>query len=200
MGAGLLSSLLFGAVRSCSWTESSRDHEDATERLNELLRRKTSLERFASLFWGYYEPESSTCRYINAGHLPMLVIRNTKHEGISVKRLSDGGPVLGIVEWGNYRQGSVRVEEGDLLILFSDGVLEAMNAAHDPFGEHRLLDAIRKCVTDSPVEIQRAVQSALSAHVGGGEHEKTDDRTLIIARFRNVRAERVSKAVDEIAI
>ena len=128
----------------------------------------------------------------------MLLIRNTKHEGMTVKHLHEGGPVLGIVEWGNYRQGSIRVEEGDLLILFSDGVLEAMNPAHEPFGEHRLLHAIRECVTDKPREIQGAVHGALCAHVGGDGHEKNDDRTLIIARFRNVPAETASNAIDKV--
>src|SRR5205814_2624083 len=74
VAAGLLMGLIYGAVHSSSWTGSTREHEDATERLNDLLLRKTTADRFSSLFWGYYEPEASTFRYINAGHLPVLLI------------------------------------------------------------------------------------------------------------------------------
>ena len=200
MAAGLLSCLLYGAVHTTSWTESALDHEDATERLNDLLRKKTSADRFASLFWGYYELETTTFKYVNAGHLPMLLIRKSKHQEIQIEHLREGGPVLGILEWGNYQQGSARVEEGDLLILFSDGILEAMNAAHDPFGEHRLLDSIRTHATGSPSEIQDAIQTALRAHMGGDDHPKTDDQTLMIARFRNVPSETVPDEVDEVAV
>src|SRR5215471_16691639 len=79
---GLLCGIIYGAIHSSSWTESSFHHEEATERLNDLLRRKTSIERFASLFWGYYEPETSTFRYVNAGHPPMLLIRRAENDGI----------------------------------------------------------------------------------------------------------------------
>src|SRR5215467_13097488 len=143
MAAGLLSGVIYGAVHSCSWTESSFQHEDATERLNDLLRRKTSIERFASLFWGYYEPETSTFRYVNAGHSPMYLIRKSGDRDMRIERLEKGGPVLGVIEWGNYQQGSIHVDEGNLLVLFSDGIVEAMNGTDEPFGEARLLDVIR---------------------------------------------------------
>src|SRR5215467_11791895 len=87
---GLLSGIIYGAIHSSSWTESSFHHEEATERLNDLLRRKTSIDRFASLFWGYYEPETSTFRYVNAGHLPMLLIRRAESDEIQIERLETG--------------------------------------------------------------------------------------------------------------
>src|SRR5579871_3774625 len=96
MPAALLAGVICGAVRSSLWTESSFHHEDATERLNDLLRRKTAADRFASLFWGYYEPETSTFRYINAGHLPMLLIRKRADGEQKVEKLETGGPILGI--------------------------------------------------------------------------------------------------------
>src|SRR5436309_2390312 len=80
VAAGLISGIIYGAVHSSSWAASSFQHEDATERLNDLLRRKTSAERFASLFWGYYEPETSTFRYISAGHLPMFLVHGSDRD------------------------------------------------------------------------------------------------------------------------
>jgi serine phosphatase RsbU (regulator of sigma subunit) len=68
--AAVVAGVLLGAVRASSWTAGSGEHEASSRRLSELLRTRTSLERFASLFWCYYESESQLLRYVNAGHLP----------------------------------------------------------------------------------------------------------------------------------
>ena len=69
VAAALLMSLIYGAVRSMAWCDSPRDHTAAMERLNDLLRRKTPAEQFATLFTAYYERETSVLRYISCGHL-----------------------------------------------------------------------------------------------------------------------------------
>src|SRR5262245_43543275 len=127
VAAGLLMGLVYGAIRSSAWTAAKAEHEEAMERLNDLLRRKTSPDRFTTLFSAYYEPESSMLRYINAGHLPLLLIRR-QGGAFYVEHLGNGGPILGVFEWGHYRQSWIRIEEGDLLIMFSDGIYEAMDA------------------------------------------------------------------------
>jgi serine phosphatase RsbU (regulator of sigma subunit) len=198
MAAGLLAGMICGAVHSTTWMESSFHHADATERINDLLRHKTSADRFASLFWGYYEPENSTFCYINAGHLPMLLIRRKAGSDHRVERLEEGGPVLGIVEWGNYEQGIVHIEDGDLLVLFSDGIVEARNEDHDLFGEDRLLATIRQCDDDSPGHIQDAILRAVDAHVCQA-HSSDDDQTLVIAEFRNVFVGISSSGIQEVA-
>ena len=68
--AAVVAGVLLGAVRASAWTAGSGEHEASSRRLSELLRTRTSLDRFASLFWCYYEPESQLLRYVNAGHLP----------------------------------------------------------------------------------------------------------------------------------
>jgi sigma-B regulation protein RsbU (phosphoserine phosphatase) len=185
MPAALLAGMLSGAIHASSWTESSFDHAEATERLNDLMRRKTSADRFASLFWGYYEPETSTFRYINAGHLPMLLIRRVADGSLKVERLEEGGPILGIVDWGHYQQGSVRIQEGDLLIAYSDGIVEAMNESKDLFGEDRLLEVIRTCRETSSTGLRDAIVSAVTAHIGEDTSGR-DDQTLIVGEFRTV--------------
>jgi len=115
-----------------------------------------------------------------------------------VERLEKGGPVLGIIEWGNYEQGEIRVQEDDLLIMFSDGIIEAMNEAHDQFGEQRLLSVVQKFAAASPAEIQAAVLRAVRDHAGDN-HPDYDDQTLVIAKFRNVFATVVPGNIQEIA-
>ena len=174
---------IHGAVHSCNWTASTRDHEDATERLNDLLRRKTSADRFASMFWGYFDPADSKLRYVNAGHMPQLLIRNSKTAVPQVEYLEDGGPVLGIMDWGGFRQGEVQVEEGDMLVLFSDGIVEAMNENKEEFGDEKLIDAILNNRDRTASEIRDAVLARVREYAGD---RAQDDQTLAVIRFQNV--------------
>ena len=196
VAAGLLMGLIYGAVRSSSWTASKRDHEDASERLNDLLRRKTSPDRFVTLFSTYYEPETSTLRYINAGHLPMLLVRKNDDNEFHVERLEKGGPVLGILEWGDYQQGELRIQEGDLLVMFSDGVYEPVNADEQQFGDGRLLEVIRECYNGSATEIRDAILAAFRDH-NCEDARPADDQTLVVARFQNVNAGGVLPSISQ---
>jgi sigma-B regulation protein RsbU (phosphoserine phosphatase) len=80
------------------------------------LRTRTSLDRFASLFWCSYEPESQFLRYVNAGHLPPILVRQNAGGEIDIERLTEDGPVLGLQK-ADYRQGQASVCPGDLLVL-----------------------------------------------------------------------------------
>ena len=106
-----------------AWTESRRQHQQATAELNRLLSERASAERFASLFWGYIE--GSTLRYINVGHLSTILARANRPVCL---QLDVGGPVLGLLPSAHYETGSVELEPGDLLVLYSDGLVEAANA------------------------------------------------------------------------
>jgi len=189
MAAALVMGLIHGAIHSSAWTGSARDHEDASERLNDLLRRKTTAERFATLFWGYYEPEASVIRYVNAGHLPPLLIRRGEGTDLNVQRLDEGGPLMGILEWGHYEQKEAYVQEGDLLVAFSDGIVEAMNSAEEQFGEDRILKAIGESWNRSPAEIKNAILNQVRAHTGA-DNAVQDDQTLLVARFEHVSSMR----------
>jgi phosphoserine phosphatase RsbU/P len=121
------------------------EHESASRRLSELLRTRTSLERFASLFWCYYERAAQTLWYVNVGHLPPMLVRQNDGGELEIQRLTEGGPVLGLLKGADYRQGHASVRPGDLLLLYSDGVVEAESPSGDQFEEARLL-----AVRDTP--------------------------------------------------
>ena len=105
--ASVVAGVLVGAIRASSWLEGSAEHEAASRQLNELLRARTSLDRFASLFWSYYEPGEKVLRYVNAGHpYPILFRRNGGRS--AVQRLEEGGPVLGVLPAAEYHQGKLR--------------------------------------------------------------------------------------------
>jgi serine phosphatase RsbU (regulator of sigma subunit) len=180
VSAAPLMGFIHGAVHASSWTDSPRDHERATARLNDLLHRKTAMDRFVTLFWGYFDRGADRFRYVNAGHCPPLVFR--AHTGGNVRvRLEDGGPVLGALPGVEYRQGEVSLDDGDLLVMCSDGILEAANAEGEEFGEARLLAPIRRHWGESPSRIRDAILGDLADFRNGTE--PADDQTLVVVRF-----------------
>ena len=182
ISAALLMALIHGAIHSTSWTRSTQDHINASRQLNTLLCQKTASERFTSLFWGCFDPQHSTIQYINGGHLPPLLLRMTNDE-LEVQRLETGGPVMGLLPAANFQQGEQYVAPGDLLIAFSDGVVEATNTAGEEFGDKRLISIAREQWDASATDIRAAIHARLKEFTGNAPVE--DDETLIIVRFKH---------------
>lgn len=182
ISAALLMALIHGAIHSVSWTRSTQDHVNASRQLNTLLCQKTASERFTSLFWGYFDPQRSTIQYINAGHLPPLLLRKTG-EAFEIHKLETGGPVMGLLPAANFQQGEEFVAPGDLLVAFSDGVVEATGPQGEEFGDQRLLSIIRERWDASASEIRNAIHSHLRDFIGNGP--VVDDQTLIVVRFKH---------------
>ena len=120
--AALLMGVLHGAVRSTPWTESGSQHEAATGKMNRLLCELASAERSATMFWSYFDAEEQLLRYINAGHFPPLLFKASRREVVPLRH---GGPVLGVAAGAAYQQASVRFEPGDMLMIYSGGVVQA---------------------------------------------------------------------------
>jgi phosphoserine phosphatase RsbU/P len=171
-------------VHAANATGSAAKHEHAMERLNHLLCKKTSRERFVSLVWCYFDPAASVLSYINAGHLPPLLVRHHDNGPFEVIRLEDGGPVLGVLPGATFKQSQVSVQPGDLLVVFSDGVLEATNSGDEEFGEERILAAVKDNWSDSPGAICDAVLSRVRTFLG--KELPHDDQTLMVVRLQGV--------------
>jgi hypothetical protein len=182
ISAALLMALIHGAIHSISWTRSTQDHTNASRQLNTLLCQKTASERFTSLFWGCFDPQRSTIQYINAGHLPPLLLRMTNEE-LEVQKLETGGPVMGLLPGANFQQGEQYVAPGDLLIAFSDGVVEATNKSGEEFGDKRLVSIARELWNAPASEIRLAIHGRLKEFTGDAPVE--DDETLIVVRFKH---------------
>jgi sigma-B regulation protein RsbU (phosphoserine phosphatase) len=183
ISAALLMALIHGAIQSMSWTHSAKDHENATSSLNALLCRKTATERFSTLFWGYFDPKTSVLRYINAGHLPPLLIRTGEFGNLEVIRLETGGPVLGLIPDTPFTQGQQTIRKGDMLVAFSDGIVEATNFSGEEFGEQRLIDAIRRSQNESAANIRSAVLNRVNNYMNS--EQAADDQTLFVVRFKH---------------
>ncbi|HAP36999.1 MAG TPA: hypothetical protein DCQ28_14115 [Bacteroidetes bacterium] len=147
----------------------------ATARINDLIYRNTSSDKFITFFWGSLDAKSKKFQYVNAGHNPPFVMRR---DG-TIERLSDGGLILGIMKTiVPYQEGSVALNSGDSVILFTDGVSEAMDINGVDYTEERLESFVKglngksasAMLSDIINEIQRYCTAAA----------QYDDITLIV--------------------
>jgi hypothetical protein len=175
--AALLTSVIHGAVRSSAWPASPRQHELESERLNRLLWANSSGNRFASLFWCYYQASTRRLHYVNAGHCPPILVR----QGEATATLAEGGPVLGLLGDARYSQAEREIHPHDVLVLYSDGLIESTNAAGEEYGETRLVDLLRSSSGSEPEAIRDAVAASVARFLGGAV--PADDLTLLVARF-----------------
>jgi len=179
VSAALLVSVLQGAIRSSSSTQ----HEIACERINRMLCERTSAERFATLFWGVFDPLSATFRYVNAGHAAPILVQPQQNR---TERLTEGGLVLGMLPTAHYSAGSVQIQAGDTLIVYSDGINEATNNQHEEFGEDRIMRLASSAAGNSPAEICDQIMHQLTGFATPGQ--ASDDRTLMVVRFPRSKA------------
>lgn len=178
--AALVTGVIHGAVRSAAWTESRVQHERESERLNRLLCERAAGGRYASMFWAYYDPTTSTLHYVNAGHLPPMLLGDGGRV-TDLSGLDTGGPVLGVLGDARYQQGRREVRSGDTLVLYSDGLVEAASPKGEEYGEARLRAMLTARRDAGPEEIRDAILTSVGAFLAAGTPR--DDLTLLVARF-----------------
>jgi phosphoserine phosphatase RsbU/P len=181
--AALLMGVIHGAVRSSLWFESPSRHESESQELNRLLCESASRERYASMFWCYHDPTARSLSYVNAGHCPPLLARRNG-SGVEISSLNVGGPVLGVLPEARYEQAKVEVSAGDILVMYSDGLVEAANSRGEEYGEGRLREVLATVTEKSADDIRRAILSSLVAFSGAAELR--DDLTIVVAQFMPV--------------
>jgi sigma-B regulation protein RsbU (phosphoserine phosphatase) len=192
ISAALLMGLIHGAMSAPPWGEEGNAPDRAAARLNQLLLAKSSGERYASLFWCEYEPASGVLRYLNAGHPPPLWIRRTAEASATIDRFTRGGPVLGVLASATYDVSTVQTRDGDLLVLFSDGIVEAVNRRDEPFGEDRLIAIVRERARESAQTVCDAILDGARAFRDGRPAQ--DDQTLLVVRLWRTNALDASEA------
>jgi phosphoserine phosphatase RsbU/P len=144
-------------------------------RLNTGLFRRAIEARFLTSFYGILGPDGALT-YCNAGHnAPLLVSRS------GIRRLECGGVVLGLFEQALYEEETVTLQPGDLIILFSDGVTEAMNPAMEEFSDDRLLDCANKHRGQPPQEVLDALLADVKEFCA--DATQSDDITVVMVRY-----------------
>ena len=144
-------------------------------RLNQQLFDFTPPEKFATFFFALYDDSTGLMTYTNAGHLPPILVR-----GGAACRLEVTGTVVGAFSFAEYGESTLRLERGDLLACFTDGVTEPENEFGEMFGEDRLTDLILKHASCESGEIIAAVMDSVQEWTGAPELQ--DDMTMLLAR------------------
>ncbi len=175
-GKGVPASLIMASVRAAL-----RAHVDNVYYLYEVMRRinlmvcrDTKASEFVTLFYGVLDARTRRFTYCNAGHPPGLLLREGK-----VIELAGDNMVLGVDPKEEYRQSMIDLKSQDTLLLYTDGLADAMNFNQETFGRQRILEAFKEGGPTAEVVAQNILWS-LRKFVGMAK--RTDDVTMIIAR------------------
>ncbi|MEW5798589.1 MAG: PP2C family protein-serine/threonine phosphatase [Bacteroidota bacterium] len=151
----------------------------ATARINDLIHRNTSSDKFITFFWGSLDPKTKKFRYVNAGHNPPFVVRANG----TIERLTEGGLILGIMKTLiPYNEGSVELHSGDSVILFTDGVSEAMDVNGNDYTEERLERFVQTLNGLSAEKILTAIKNEIQLYTAGAP--QSDDITLVVFKAK----------------
>ena len=173
-GAAMIMANLQASIRV--GIEISEDFGKFIERINNHVYRNTSPSEFITFFMGVWVPEQNTVYYVNAGHNPPLLIDKNN----TIKTLDATGLILGVLQNEKYQVNHVRIDNGSLLVIYSDGLEEAMNPRNEFFGRDNIISSLNESKERSPAEIIKHVQSrAIEFCEGKPLH---DDLTMIVAK------------------
>ncbi|HEV2665993.1 MAG TPA: SpoIIE family protein phosphatase, partial [Blastocatellia bacterium] len=136
--AALLMTSIHAAVRAHTRTRLSAS--EIVSEINQYIYDNTPANRYVTLFYSELDPRSHQLTYINGGHNSPLLARASGE----VTRLDIGGFPVGITPFGDYREGWVEIEPGDVMVVYSDGVTESLNEEGEEFGEARLIEIVQK--------------------------------------------------------
>ncbi len=179
-GKGIAAALTMASLQASLRSEATRAPDDLAAlmgNVNRLLHQALASNRYATFFYGQYDPASRQLTYVNAGHNPPLLLRPSNGR-CQVSRLMASGTVVGALEDAAYEQVSLALQPGDMLVAYTDGISEAMNANDEEWGEERLTDSLRRCVGLPPAEIISCIMQAADAFVAGAK--QNDDMTLVV--------------------
>lgn len=172
MAASLVMSNLQATIRS--QTLADMDVNECLERASKLLFNSTDARTFVSLFYGILDHKKNTLLYANAGQNKPFLIR----KGENTVLLKTHGLALGIQEDVHYQKDLISINPGERLLIYSDGITEAMNEKMIEFGEKRLIEIFHQCEHDSASQLVGRIIEAVNLHVG--EAAQNDDRTIIV--------------------
>lgn len=189
-GKGIYAALLMAGIQSAVRAQFYDGHPRAQDsegpastaivldRLNRQVYDNTPDAKYATFFYAVYEAETRSLCYTNAGHPPPFLFR-----GDRLTRLDAGGTVLGLFPAALYQQERLRLEPGDLLLAFTDGLVEPENEFGEEFGDDRLAEVVRESRHLPPDRLAETIYREVADWSGGAE--PADDMTLLYLKTAN---------------
>ena len=150
----------------------------ATGLINDLISKNTTDGRFITFFWGTLNNLDKTFEYVNAGHNPPLLIRDGK-----IIKLEIGGMILGVMKTlMQYRSEKIQLMKDDVIVMFTDGISEAMNKKGEEFSDPALEKLSLESVGDTSENIMKKIQSEVQKFTDGAN--QSDDITLVVVKVK----------------
>ncbi len=174
-GKGVPASLIMASVRAALRAQVDNVYYlyEVVRRVNLMLCRDTTPSEFVTLFYGVLDARNKQFTFCNAGHPPGLILREGK-----IIELTADNMVLGIDPEEQYRQTVVQLQSGDILLIYTDGLTEAMNFQQELFGKQRLLEVFKQSALNADLVTENILWE-IRKYVGMAE--RTDDITMIVA-------------------
>lgn len=170
--AALLTIKLQSTIRALAFDESSL--ASLIIKINTIFHRDSPSHLFASLFYVELNEHSSSLQYVNAGHLPAMIVRNG-----SIEETGKGDAALGLMRSANFSEHTTAFNRGDLFVLYSDGLTEAKNEQGEFFGKERLI-RILQTAAGTPEQIGNSILREVDRFIG--TVRPSDDLSLAILR------------------
>jgi sigma-B regulation protein RsbU (phosphoserine phosphatase) len=178
-GKGLAAALLMASLRAAvraAWREDEEPLSRIVARVNDNLRQTVPANRYATLFLARVDTSIGEVIWVNAGHAGPLVVR----AGGGHETLEPSGTILGAFAGLSWKEGRTSLGPGDVLVLLSDGVMEAARQASSELGPERLAAAVRATGGGSASALLAALLSAAEESLGGAR--RADDHTFVVLR------------------
>lgn len=178
-GKGISAALLMASLRASLrgvTLDNPRDFAKLMHKVNVLVYEASASNRYATFFFAAYDPRTRRLECVNAGHNPPVLLR-----GDQVIRLEADGPVVGLLPFAPYTEQTLILQPGDLLILYTDGISEAMTRDDEEWGEERMISAALAVRGKSAADVLRAIFAAADSFTAGAPQH--DDMTLLILRL-----------------
>ncbi|MGD0774183.1 MAG: SpoIIE family protein phosphatase [Candidatus Solibacter sp.] len=172
ISAALLSSMVLGAL-SMEFHSNTKPQE-VLNRVNELLCRKSLPFQFVTLFLFLLSPDGKG-QFISAGHNPAYLFRSGTGK---IEELASDAFVLGMFDFASYQPRTFRLDKGDILVVYSDGLTDAQNEREEMFGEEKLLEIIRQEAPSGSRALERKFLKAIEEFTQG--MPQTDDITFVV--------------------
>lgn len=180
IAAALLMASLRASLRGVS-LDNPRDFANLMDKVNRLVYEASASNRYATFFFAAYDPATRKLDCVNAGHNPPIVLRIAPDGKIEAIRLEADGPVVGLLPFAPYSEQSLILQPGDMLLLYTDGISEAMTHDNEEWGEERLIAAAEESKNkDADAILQHIFHAADAFTAGAPQH---DDMTLLVLKL-----------------
>jgi sigma-B regulation protein RsbU (phosphoserine phosphatase) len=183
-GKGIAAALLMASLRASLrgvTLDNPRDFAKLMDKVNRLVYEASASNRYATFFFAAYDPKTRRLDCVNAGHNAPIVLRCGPDGATEVIRIEAGGPVVGLLPLAPYAEETVYLQPGDVALLYTDGISEAMTHDDEEWGEERLIAAADSCKERSAEEILKKLFDDADAFTAGAPQH--DDMTLLVLKL-----------------